>query len=256
MSLRLHIVSRHVFFLCLSWNRCILMCKCIYLYDKSICDCNIHKHNYILFYVHSIPVLSTEAATAAIESAHANYALLNRGGKICRGRNRSYEQGLKRMSPSSREKEKSSHAGFNLFTGLRIRSSSSSFIFNTVTRHHHGCSQSSDQLVERGNTADTTRSAPWVTSTGAFISFTFFSGFVAGSSRKNGIWLTNFINVLNSRYSKTKRYWYNEWDSSLNLNNLWRDSITWNGLFLEQSSIISSCGALKYIMAGACSSGN
>ena len=49
---------------------CVLMCKCIYLYDKSICDCNIHKHNYILLYVHSISVLSTEAATTAVESTY------------------------------------------------------------------------------------------------------------------------------------------------------------------------------------------
>ena len=46
------------------------VCKCTYLHDESICDCNIHKHNYILLYEHSIPILSTEAATAVVESAH------------------------------------------------------------------------------------------------------------------------------------------------------------------------------------------
>ena len=39
-------------------------------------------------------MLSTEAATAAVESAHANYAPLNSGRKICRGRIHSCEQGL------------------------------------------------------------------------------------------------------------------------------------------------------------------
>ena len=68
-----------------------------------------------------------------------------------------------------------------------------------------GISQSSDQSVARDNAADTMRSAPWVMSAGAFISFTLLLNFVAGSSRKNGIWLTEFMKRLNSRFSKTKR---------------------------------------------------
>ena len=79
-------------------------------------------------------------------------------------------------------------------------------------------------MVARVDTADTTRSAAWVMSTGALISLTLRFLFGIGSSRKNGIWITEFIKRLSSRYSKTKRYWYNEYDSSLNLNNLWRDS--------------------------------
>ena len=48
----------------------------------------------------------------------------------------------------------------------------------------------------RDDTADTTRSAPKAVSTRAFIKVTLLLLFVAGSSRKNGIWLTEFVKDL------------------------------------------------------------